>query len=230
MNSWPKKCKFKWRKCIAKCTDKSRSIDMHKIDIAIRVSPTTYKEMCGLFVMHIRRLVVSLQAQLHILFVGKPSAGYILSIFLKRVRISYQNRVSSLMYLTVTTRPDIAFAKFGGKQHWMAAKRVLRYLRKTVNYGLLFTKDDHTLSGFADADWGVNHDDFKNVAINWEARKQNTVALSSTAAEYMVMSEASKKAIHLKQLIEETTGGIEASNESHFSCENEAYRHPPSFY
>ncbi|KRY20143.1 hypothetical protein T12_15623 [Trichinella patagoniensis] len=60
MNSWPKKCsnKFKWRRCIAKCTDKSRSADMHKTDIAIRVSPTTYREMCGVFVMHVRRLVV----------------------------------------------------------------------------------------------------------------------------------------------------------------------------
>ncbi|KRY77579.1 hypothetical protein T4B_1311, partial [Trichinella pseudospiralis] len=61
---------------------------MHKIDMAIRVSPTTYREMCGVFVMHIRRLVVSLQAQLLIL----------------------SNQISLLMYLTVTTRPDIAFA------------------------------------------------------------------------------------------------------------------------
>ncbi|KRX35035.1 Retrovirus-related Pol polyprotein from transposon TNT 1-94 [Trichinella murrelli] len=233
MNSWPKKCKFKWRRCIAKCTDKSRSADMHKIDIAIRVSPTTYREMCGVLVMHIRRLVlmirnfiilcikkliqnvfcgivtVSLQVQLHILIVGKLSAGYTLLIFL--VGLSYQNRVGLLTYL-VTTSADIAsavsmssqFIEKSEKQHWMATKR-------TVNYGLFFTKEDHALI----ADWGANHDDFKfytryisifrNVAINWEARKQNTVALSSTAAEYMELPEASEEAIHLRQLIEETT-------------------------
>ncbi|KRX80386.1 Retrovirus-related Pol polyprotein from transposon TNT 1-94 [Trichinella sp. T6] len=230
MNSWPKKCKFKWRRCIAKCTDKSRSADMHKIDIAIRVSPTTYREMCGVLVMHIRRLVVSLQVQLHILIVGKLSAGYTLLIFLilkreknnnrklkcispyteinkikiviKSVGLSYQNRVGLLTYL-VTTSADIAsavsmssqFIEKSEKQHWMATKR----------------KEDHALI----ADWGANHDDFKfytryiiifrNVAINWEARKQNTVALSSTAAEYMELPEASEEAIHLRQLIKETT-------------------------
>ncbi|KRY56162.1 hypothetical protein T03_8931 [Trichinella britovi] len=183
MNSWPKKCKFKWRRCIAKCTDKSRSADMHKTDIAIRVSPTTYREMCGVLVMHIRRLVyliyrcikckesiinriefvnyvnlispylVSLQVQLHILIVGKLSAGYTLLIFLfdiklkcispyteinkikiviKSVGLSYQNRVGLLTYL-VTTSADIAsavsmssqFIEKSEKQHWMATKRVI---------------------------------------------------------------------------------------------------------
>ncbi|KRZ52572.1 Retrovirus-related Pol polyprotein from transposon TNT 1-94 [Trichinella nativa] len=204
MNSWPKKCKFKWRRCIAKCTDKSRSADMHKIDIAIRVSPTTYREMCGVLVMHIRRLVllllliykVSLQVQLHILIVGKLSAGYTLLIFL--VGLSYQNRVGLLTYL-VTTSADIAsavsmssqFIEKSEKQHWMATKR----------------KEDHALSklqsliGFYTRYISI----FRNVAINWEARKQNTVALSSTAAEYMELPEASEEAIHLRQLIKETT-------------------------
>ncbi|OUC42483.1 hypothetical protein D917_00303 [Trichinella nativa] len=54
-------------------------------------------------------------------------------------------------------------------------------------------KEDHALSKL------------QNVAINWEARKQNTVALSSTAAEYMELPEASEEAIHLRQLIKETT-------------------------
>ncbi|KRY20150.1 hypothetical protein T12_4276 [Trichinella patagoniensis] len=72
----------------------------------------------------------------------------------------------------------------------------------------------------------------QNVAINWEARKQNTVALSSTAAKYMELPEASEEAIHLRQLIEETTDGKgrETSNKSNLSCENKAYRHSPSFY
>ncbi|KRZ68145.1 Retrovirus-related Pol polyprotein from transposon TNT 1-94 [Trichinella papuae] len=121
-------------------------------------------------------------------------------------KISYRNRVGSLMYFTVTTRPDIAFAvsmlsqfveKFG-KQHWMAAKRVLRYLRKTTLIGvqiMMILSSIQDKSPFLET-W----------QSNWEARKQNTVTLSTTAAEYMEMSEASKKAIHLKQLIKETTG------------------------
>ncbi|KRX55815.1 Retrovirus-related Pol polyprotein from transposon TNT 1-94, partial [Trichinella sp. T9] len=134
-------------------------------------------------------VTVSLQAQLHILIVGKLSAGYTLLIFL--VGLSYQNRVGLLTYL-VTTSADIAsavsmssqFIEKSEKQHWMATKR------KDSKLWIVFHKRGSCS---------------QNVAINWEARKQNTVALSSTAAEYMELPEASEEAIHLRQLIEETT-------------------------
>ncbi|KRX56900.1 Retrovirus-related Pol polyprotein from transposon TNT 1-94 [Trichinella sp. T9] len=136
----------------------------------------------------------------------------------------YRSLVGSLMYLSVSTRPDIAFAvsllsQFNenyGSQHWTAAKRVLRYLKKTASYGLRFQRNSGALMGFSDADWGGNSDDrrsytgyvfkFGNAAISWESRKQRTVALSSTEAEYMALSEACKEAIHLKQMIREITG------------------------
>lgn len=59
----------------------------------------------------------------------------------------YQSAIGSLLYLSVATRPDIAFAvsnaaKFSsqpGKQHWTAVKQILRYLRGTMNLGLVFT-------------------------------------------------------------------------------------------
>ncbi|KRX41523.1 Retrovirus-related Pol polyprotein from transposon TNT 1-94 [Trichinella murrelli] len=136
----------------------------------------------------------------------------------------YRSLVGSLMYLSVSTRPDIAFAvslfsQFNENycsQHWTAAKRVLRYLKKTASYGLRFQRNSGALVGFSDADWGGNSDDrrsytgyvfkFGNAAINWESRKQRTVALSSTEAEYMALSEACKEAMHLKRMIEAITG------------------------
>jgi hypothetical protein len=122
--------------------------------------------------------------------------------------LPYQSLVGSLMYLAVSTRPDIAHAvsmlsQFNanfGEQHWRAAKRVLRYLKNTENLGLMFKKSGQELVGYADADWGASIDDrrsytgyvfnFANAAVSWESRKQRTVAMSSTEAEYMALSES----------------------------------------
>ncbi|XP_037958216.1 secreted RxLR effector protein 161-like [Teleopsis dalmanni] len=133
------------------------------------------------------------------------------------------------MYLAVTTRPDIAFAvnflsQFNSNynvEHWKAAKRILRYLKGTSNYGLLYEKNNEELYGLVDADWGADLNDRRSysgyafiisgAAICWEARKQRTVALSSTESEYMAISEATKEALYLKAILDDvgiTTSGI----------------------
>ncbi|KAH0818354.1 hypothetical protein GEV33_004437 [Tenebrio molitor] len=135
--------------------------------------------------------------------------------------LPHQSLVGSLMYLAVSTRPDIAHAvsmlsQFNtnfGEQHWRAAKRILRYLKNTENLGLMFKKSGQELVGYADADWGASIDDrrsytgyvfnFANVAVSWESRKQRTVAMSSTEAEYMALSESTKEAIHLRRFLSE---------------------------
>jgi hypothetical protein len=136
-------------------------------------------------------------------------------------RCPYQNLIGSLMYLSVSTRPDISYAvsclsqynTCFGKEHWIAAKRVLRYLKGTRDYGLVYEKNVEDIIGFADADWGANPDDrksytgyifiFANCSVSWEARKQQTVALSSTEAEYMALSDATKEAIYLRRFLKE---------------------------
>lgn len=147
----------------------------------------------------------------------------------------YQSLVGSLMYLAVSTRPDISYAvsslsQFNtsyNEEHWKAGKRVLRYLRGTVFHGLIFKKSGQELQGFVDADWGGCINDrrsftgyaFKlaNGAVSWEAKKQRTVALSSTEAEYMAMTEATKEAIYLRQLLDEigiSTNSIRIYNDN----------------
>ncbi len=75
----------------------------------------------------------------------------------------YQHTVSVLQYLKQWTRPDIAYALYElshhqsnpGEVHMDAAKRVVRYLRGTSNYGLVYRfldNDSDRLIGFADAD------------------------------------------------------------------------------
>lgn len=131
----------------------------------------------------------------------------------------YQSLIGALMYLAVTTRPDIAYAvnylsQFNTNydvDHWKAAKRVLRYLKGTSDYGLVYERTDLPLFGVVDADWGSNAIDRKSYSgfafilagapISWEARKQRTIALSSTEAEYMAISEATKEAMYLRDVL-----------------------------
>jgi hypothetical protein len=133
----------------------------------------------------------------------------------------YQQLIGRLMYLSVLTRPDISYSVSYLSQfnncfmsvHWKQAKRILKYLQKTKSYGLMFTNDNCNLEGFVDADWASNAIDrksytgfcvkFSGAVISYECKKQQTVALSSTEAEYMAIAEACKEAIYLKNLLSE---------------------------
>lgn len=132
----------------------------------------------------------------------------------------FRELIGALMYAATATRPDImhavsALSQFNScysTKHWVAAKRVLRYLRGT-DHRLTFSADQLPLQGFADADWGNCVIDRRSytgftfilsgAAVTWESRKQRTVALSSTEAEYMAISDATKEAMYLKTFLEE---------------------------
>ena len=85
----------------------------------------------------------------------------------------YQAVVGSLLYLSTKTRPDIAYAVSSvaryyansTKDHWTAVKRILRYLRGTCYYGLLYMKDTPAeLIGYSDADWAGDVGDRKSTS------------------------------------------------------------------
>lgn len=136
----------------------------------------------------------------------------------------YRSLIGYLMYLAVCTRPDIAhsvsyLSQFNNcytECHWKAAKRVLRYLKGTLDYRLTYKKGNMNIIGFTDADWGADHLDRRsytgyvfylgNSVVSWESRKQRTVALSSTEAEYMAISDSCKEAIFLQTFVCECTG------------------------
>ena len=134
--------------------------------------------------------------------------------------ISYQSIVGSLLYAAITTRPDIAQAvgvvsKFCAnptQSHLTAAKRILRYLKGTVNLGLSYKRcADGNLIGYSDADWAGDvderHSTSGNVfllakgAVSWLSKKQATVALSTAEAEYVALSAATQEAIWLRRLL-----------------------------
>ena len=146
----------------------------------------------------------------------------------------YRSLVGSLLYIGKQTRPDILnvvnqLSRFFEKPdttHWKAAKDVLRYLKSTINLRLTFTKNSSMkLIGDADADWSGDLDDRKSTtgyyfkfqgngaAISWEVKKQSTVALSSTEAEYQAMAAAVQEAIYLRSLMKDFGYPMEESTQ-----------------
>ena len=105
-------------------------------------------------------------------------------------------------------------AKFSSNptpDHIAAAKRVLRYLQYTSALHLTFVKNvESQLEGYSDSDWAGDKDDSKSTSgylftlagatICWKSRKQKLIALSSTEAEYIALTEAAKEASWLREL------------------------------
>ena len=133
--------------------------------------------------------------------------------------VPYKAAVGCLMYAMVATRPDLAFpvsvvsqhmSKYG-PMHWAAMKRVMRYLQGTLGLKLQLGGAHATLHGFCDADWAGDEADRRSTtsyvfrlgvgAISWNSKRQPTIALSTTEAEYMAMSQCTKEAIWLRQLL-----------------------------
>jgi hypothetical protein len=86
--------------------------------------------------------------------------------------------------------------------HLVAAKHVMRYLKGTMDYGIIYDGDHNfTLSGYTDADWAGSVADRKSTSgccftlgstmISWQSRKQSSIALSTTEAEYIAVCSAS---------------------------------------
>ena len=139
--------------------------------------------------------------------------------------LPYQSAVGAMMYAMLGTRPDIAFAiarlsQFSsnyGITHWSALKRVMRYLAGTRDLCISYrgasasTSVVTNLIGYCDADWGSDVDHRRSItgyvftlahgAISWQAKTQQTVALSSVEAEYMASTQATKEAIWWDRLL-----------------------------
>ena len=90
----------------------------------------------------------------------------------------------------------------------MAAKHVLRYLRGTIGLGLKYRNVEIKLEGYTDSDWAGCSLNRKSTTgccfslgsamVSWFNRKQPTIALSSTEAEYM---SGASEAVWLRKIL-----------------------------
>lgn len=154
-------------------------------------------------------------------------------------KIPYQEAVGCLLYLAGATRPDIAFSvndvsRFNANHsdvHWTAVKRILRYLRGTIDLKLKYRKSTNSdLHAFCDADWASDIDKRRSctglvtkmsgAAISWMSKRQPIVALSSTEAEYISMSSAVNEIVWLTQMANEINGNI--VNKVVLYCDNQS--------
>ena len=131
----------------------------------------------------------------------------------------YQSVVGSLMYAMLGTRSDIVYSvglvsQFSHaleSNHCIAVKRIFCYLQGTHNYNLLYGKNNNSRA-YSEGDWGSGHDR-KSVGgfvfllnggtMSWTSKKQWSISLSTTEAEYRAMIQATKEIIWLQIVLDE---------------------------
>ena len=139
----------------------------------------------------------------------------------------YREAVGSLMYLMCMTRPDTAEAVGAvarhvsnpTQQHFMAVKRIFRYLRGTSKFGLTFgPSSDHELAVYSDSDWAGDPNNRRSTSgmvamltgdvVAFSSRQQRCVTLSSSEAEYVALSESTKVAVGKGRFVRELLGTV----------------------
>ncbi|XP_076358827.1 uncharacterized protein LOC143251272 [Tachypleus tridentatus] len=130
----------------------------------------------------------------------------------------YQSLVGSLLYAAMGTRPDIAVGAISkycaqpNTAHLTAAKRILHYLKGTADLSLKFEKVRQETSLLV-TQMQILLDDRKSTsgntfihagaAVSWISKKQSTVALSTSMAEYIALSLAAQETVWLRRLLQE---------------------------
>ena len=136
--------------------------------------------------------------------------------------LPYQQAIGCLNWAAVHTRPDIQYAvstlsRFSSKfteHHWKAVKHLLRYIQGSLSTGILFQNHptpSYELRAYADADYATCSETRRSTTgylftlggsvICWKSRRQNTVALSTTEAEYMALGDCAKHFLWFRRMI-----------------------------
>ena len=131
----------------------------------------------------------------------------------------YRGIIGSLLYITAS-RPDIQYsvckcARFQAapkESHLSAVKRILRYLKGTINLGLWYPKGvPFNLVCFSDSDYAGHLVDRKSTSgtcqflggclVSWFSKKQNSVSISTTEAEYIAAAKCCAQILWMKQTL-----------------------------
>lgn len=151
--------------------------------------------------------------------------------------VPYREAVGSLLFVASVSRPDIAYAvgvvsrylEKHGKPHWQAVKR---YLKGTKSLGIMYSNSGSGLNlvGFSNSDYAGDKDtrrsttgylfELANGPITWCSKRQSTVSLSTTEAEFIVASEAVQEAVWLRELLSDV--GLQCKEPSILYVDNQS--------
>jgi hypothetical protein len=117
------------------------------------------------------------------------------------------------------------------ESHWNATKAVLRYLKRTFDYGIKYTDaSDVELIGYSDSNWAGNLNDRRSTTgyaffirsrvVSWSGKNHPIVSLSSTEAEYKSLCEKNCEVVWLRRLLQDV--GKEQKEPTMIKCDNQS--------
>ena len=137
-------------------------------------------------------------------------------------KIPYASAIGSIMYAMLCTRLDVSYYALSmtsrfqsdlGECHWIAVKNILKYLRRTKDIIWIYggQEGELVISGYTDARFQFDLDDFRSQSgfvfcliggvVRWRSSKQDNVVDSTTEAEYIAASDASKEAVWIQNFV-----------------------------
>ena len=154
-------------------------------------------------------------------------------------KVPYASAIGSIMYAMISTRLDVSYALSAtsryqpdpGESHWTMVKNILKYFRRTKDVFLVYGGEDElVVTGYTDASFQTDPDDSKSQsgyvytinggAVSWKSSKQDTVADSTTEAEYIAASEAAKEGVWMRKFLIELGVFPNASSPLNLYCDN----------
>ena len=133
----------------------------------------------------------------------------------------YKQIIGSLMYLT-STRPDLVYSvslisRYMSRPtelHLQAAKRILRYLKGTFDYGIMYKRmSTNDLIAYTDSDYAGDLNDRKSTsgyvfllssgAVSWLSKKQPIVTLSTTEAEFVAAAGCASQVVWMRRVLDQ---------------------------
>jgi hypothetical protein len=136
--------------------------------------------------------------------------------------LPYQQAIGCLSYAAICSRPDIThavnylarFCSCYDESHWAAVKHLLQYIKETTDLGIIFSKTNKPntkITAYTNADYNSCANTRRSTTgyvikwqgclISWKSKRQQTVALSTTEAKYMDISDASKHVLWMRRMI-----------------------------
>eukprot|EP00253_Pinus_taeda_P003566 PITA_03566 len=147
--------------------------------------------------------------------------GSIESYKARLVAKGHSSDEGNLMYAMASTQPNNShaigvvsmFMENPDEEHWRAVKWVLRYLRGTSDYCIIFNGSEGSICRYVDANYASDLDKNRSTTgyvftlvggeIRWMSKLQETISLSTTKVEYIAALDTCKEEILLKGLLDE---------------------------